>query len=323
MNRGPITAERFPTPALALRTDDPARQAPARAFAHRQARAAEAARERLAGLWAAGTASPARVDALRTVHRELVDWRYRYAVRHGGPPGRQVPYLPERFRTPITAANPNYDMFGPVERLREGSVWDPDAELFRGGLDTPAYRVMLRYGRYAERRFARQAPGEDVLQNVVRLPDGRRVHGNRLLRGAAATRLYRELAARAEERGTDVRHLKAVGHPLYTVTADPADNDTIFEAALRLLAAPDLDGEGLLAAGYLLYQSPRTKKGSDAVTRTFLVTVGSLLLGDRAPRLPDDIDLRCYVLDQDTATRPAGHGAGRQADGPPLVGGVE
>jgi hypothetical protein len=39
------------------------------------------------------------------------------------------------------------------------------------------------------------------------------------------------------------------------------------------------------------------KKGSDAVTRVFLVAVGAVLLG-HPPELAQDIDLRCAVLGQ-------------------------
>lgn len=96
------------------------------------------------------------------------------------------------------------------------------------------------------------------------------------------------------------------GDPLYVVTATPDDADVLFNVALAILAgAPDLAPLSRLRAWqdarYLLYQAPRMKKGSDAVTRVFLVAVAALLFG-RAPILVQDVDLRCMVLGQRSAT---------------------
>ena len=80
--------------------------------------------------------------------------------------------------------------------------------------------------------------------------------------------------------------------------APPQDSELLFTAALDTLANPGLTPETFLTGRYALFQSPRTKKGSDAVNRTLTVAVGALALGDAAPALPADIDLRCYVLGQ-------------------------
>ncbi|MDQ3576911.1 MAG: hypothetical protein M3443_04775 [Actinomycetota bacterium] len=49
-----------------------------------------------------------------------------------------------------------------------------------------------------------------------------------------------------------------------------------------------------LRSAYLLYQAPRTKRGSDATNRTFLIAAGICLLG-HTPVLRHDIDLRAVV----------------------------
>ncbi|MET8546029.1 hypothetical protein ABZW03_36170 [Kitasatospora sp. NPDC004799] len=300
----PITPGDFPTSPLALRSADPARQATARAFAVEQAAAAGGAAGLLARLWEAAPDLPARVAALTAVHARLVDWRYRLAVRMGPPPVVGTGFDPERFRTPIRAGDTNYDRLGEVGRLREDARWDQATRGYTGGRPTPAWEAMLRYGRLAEQRFAAEGVGGDVLQNRVLLPDGRRIAGNRLLRGEAARRADAVLAARAAARGVDTSRLERGAWSVYTATPDPRDGAVLHSAALGLLARPGLTAEDYLLARYLLFQAPRTKKGSDAVTRTFVVTVGAVALPGRTPALPEDIDLRCYVLGQARCLRP-------------------
>ncbi|MGW2841820.1 hypothetical protein ACWCWD_29045 [Streptomyces sp. NPDC001493] len=300
-----ITPDRFPTSPLALRTADPDKQAEIRAFADRQAEAATTARDRLSDLWAAAATSADRIAALRTVHTDLVTWRYTLAVQAGGRLGQGIPHDAERFRTPIRPGHHNYDRIGRVGRLRDGAKWDPGSRTYAGGLPTPAYEAMLRYGRLAQERFEVEDVDGDILKTWVRLPDGQHVPGNRIIRGRTARRIARELTARVAARGIDATRMETGGNPIYTATPEPRDSATLRAAALALLADPGLTVATYLTARYLLFQGAEMKKGSDAVTRTFVVTVGSLVFGNEAPALLGDIDLRCYVLNQTAATTPA------------------
>ncbi|MFF7365410.1 hypothetical protein [Streptomyces sp. NPDC008125] len=300
-----ITGDHFPTSPLALRTADPARQAQIRAFADRQAEAATTARDRLADLWTAATNRADRVTALRTIHTDLVTWRYTLAAEATGRLGQGVAFDAERFRTPIRPGHTNYDRLGRVGRLRDGAKWDPGSRTYAGGLATPAYEAMLRYGRHAQERFEAEDVEGDVLKTWVNLPDGQHVPGIRIIRGRTARGIARELKARVAARGVDATRMETGGNPIYTATPDPHDSATLHAAALGLLADPGLTAQNYLTARYLLFQGPTTKKGSDAVTRTFVVAVGSLVLSEEAPALPADIDLRCYVLSQTAATTPA------------------
>jgi hypothetical protein len=266
-----------------------------------QARAAEVTRRQLTDALAA--ASPAeRVDVLACAHADLVRWRYRLALRIDRRVGLGIEYDPSRFATPMLAGEENYDRIGLIGRFRDGARWDAATRTFRGGRETPAFRIMLAYGRLAEEGFAREGNTGETLQNMVVLPGGARVPGNSLVRGAAAERCAAELLARITRRGVDASHVETGGGPMYVVTAQPESRDRMFAAALGLLAAAAPgDVRAWQAARYLLYQAPRTKKGSDAVTRTFLVATGAVLFG-HAPVLDQDIDLRCMVLGQEAAT---------------------
>ena len=293
-----ITRLHFPTSPLASRVADPDRQARVRVFADQQAIAATAARDRLAGLWAASVTRADRITSLSTVHTELVSWRYELAAEATGRLGQGIAYNPERFRTPITPGNINYDRLGRVGRLREGAQWDAASRTYTGGVSTPAYEAMVRYGQAAGARFETEHIEGDVLQNWVTLPDGTRAPGNRIIRGDAARDIAQELVARVSARGIDASRMETGGEPIYTATPSPQDSTTLHIAALGLLADPALTAANYLTARYLLFQSPQTKKGSDAVTRTFIVAVGALALSQKAPALPADIDLQCYVLGQ-------------------------
>lgn len=298
-----ITREHFPTSPLALRFADPDRQARVRVFADQQAAAASTARDRLAGLWAASASRADRIAALSAVHTELVSWRYELAVEAAGRLGQGIAYTPERFRTPIAPRNINYDRIGRVGRLRDGAEWDANSRTYTGGVSTPAYEAMLCFDQAAEARFEDEDVEGDILQSWATLPDGTRVRGNRIVRGRAARDIAQELTARVSARGIDASRMETGGEPIYTATPSPQDSATLRTAALGLLADPGLTIESYLTARYLLFQSPQTKKGSDAVSRTFIVAVGALALSEAAPALPADIDLRCYVLSQTAATR--------------------
>ncbi|MFD4904182.1 hypothetical protein [Kitasatospora purpeofusca] len=297
-----ITASHFPTSSLALRCTDPDRQARVRAFASEQAAAATDTAARIVSLWAQAGTPQHRISALHEVHTELIAWRHRLALAAAGRLGQGIAYDPERFRTPI-AGSTNFDRLGTVGRFRDGSRWDAATRTYTGGVPTPASEAMTRYGRAALERFAAEAPDRDELQNWITLPDGTRLAGNRILRGTAARAAAEELAARVAARGLDTSRMETGGDPIYTATPDPAHSAVLHRQALTLLAGPGPTLQDYLLARYLMFQAPQTKKGSDAVTRVFAVAVGAVLFGDRAPALPEDIDLRCYVLGQAATCR--------------------
>jgi len=239
---------------------------------------------------------------LARAHADLVRWRYRLALRINTRVGVGIAYDADRFATPMRGGEENYDRIGYVGRFRAGATWDPATRTFRGGRETPAFRIMLAYGRHAEERFAREGGAGEILRNTVVLPGGSRLTGNRLVRGAAAARLAEELRARIARRGVDASQVETGGDPMYVVTAPVQARERMFAAALGVLAAAAPgDVAAWQTARYLLYQAPRTKKGSDAVTRTFLVATGTVLFG-RPPTLDHDVDLRCLVLGQELAT---------------------
>ena len=287
-----ITAASFPTPALALRSCDPAELDRVHAFALEQAAAAEVARSRLAASF--------DVPTLRATHADLIRWRYELARKAPGRLGQGLPLDPTSFVTSLVDGGRNYDRIGYIGRLRHGAAWDLASRTFRGGTETPAHRIMLSYGQAVRDRFARERNAGDVLLNPVTLPDGRVMTGNRLVRGEAAARISAALVARTAGRGRDIAEIETGGDPCYAVSASNSARATMFEAAVRLLAA-GRDLSAWQAARYLLYQSPQTKKGSDAVTRVFLVAVGTVLFG-RPPTLDQDVDLRCAILGQRAAT---------------------
>jgi hypothetical protein len=182
----------------------------------------------------------------------------------------------------------NYDRLGAVGRLREGSEWAPSSRTYVGGISPPAFAAMLKYGRADEARFGGEREHGDVLQNWATLPGGRRIPGNRIIWGDAARVVAQELTARVVARGVDASRREKGGDPIYRATPAPQDSATLHAAALSILADPDLTADGYLTARYLLSQSPRTKKESDMVNRTFIVAVGALALGEEAPALPAD-----------------------------------
>jgi hypothetical protein len=301
-----ITPDSFPTPALALRSTDPVELDRVAYFARHQANAAEALRRQLLAADWAGLPLDRRVVMLRAGFATLVQWRYGLARQAPGRIGVGIPLDAERFQLSMREAGPNFDRLGYTGRLRAGARWDADSKTYQGGQDTPASRIILAYGRAALDRFEAEAPGGEVVQNVVVLPGGMRVNGNRLVRGESAARIAAYLVRRIAMRGHDASRVEVGGDPVYAVTATADDADVLHAEALRLLAETcELRYEQRITAWqtarYLLYQAPRTKKGSDAVTRAFLVAVGSVLLR-QVPTIEHDADLRCMVLGQPAAT---------------------
>jgi hypothetical protein len=297
-----ITDASFPTPDLALRSANKDEDRRVRHFAVEQAAAAEEIRPCLDDQLHRAANHADRVAALTSAHAGLVGWRYELALRTERRLGRGLAHDASRFSKPLNEAGPNYDRIGYIGRFRDGAEWDPSTRTFRGGRDTPAHRIMLAYGRVAADRFAREEHDGDVLRNLVVLPDGSRLTGNSLVRGAAAERIADDLVDRIARRGGDTTRIETGGAPMYVVSATDSARDRMFRAAMSALAdAAPGDVRAWQAARYLLYQAPVTKKGSDAVARTFLVVVGAILF-ESAPVLEQDVDLRCMVSGQRSAT---------------------
>lgn len=301
-----ITADNFPTPDLALRSTDPDELDRVRQFARWQAAEAERHRVHLTRIIGHQPASRV-VTALRDVHTDIVGWRYKLARCAPHRLGVGIPLNAERFQTPMSEGGPNYDRLGHTGRLRADATFDPTTQTFQGGAPTPASMILEAYGQAARERINAEGDGAE-LTNMVTVVDGHelRVPGNRLVYGEPARQIAAELVARVAARGRDTSQMEIGGDPVYAITANPRFADYLFETALALLAsAPDLRPARKLRAWqdarYLLYQSPRTKKGSDAVTRCFLVAVGATLFGT-APTMEQDADLRCMVLGQQRAT---------------------
>lgn len=303
-----ITNASFPTPDLALRTNDPEAQGRVRDFAYQQADAAEQLRRRLADADLPARPLHERIPFLRQAEDDLIEWRYQLALAAPGRLGVGVAADPERLRMTHHDGGRNYDRLGYTGRMRDGATWDPDTNTYRGGEETPASRIIDRYGRLALERLDAEAPDKDVLDNPVRVTGTRKFTGNQLVRGAAAERIAGELVARVAARGRDTSTMEIGGDPIYAVTADVHTADIFHGVAIIDLAeafTADVRQverlEKYQQARYLLFQSPRTKKGSDAVTRVFLVAVGAALFG-LPPVMEQDVDLRCMVLGQAAAT---------------------
>lgn len=307
-----ITAKSFPTPHLAFRGADSAEDRRVRSFAEQQALAAEALRVRLVAELPHGLSGHRdRVDLLRRAHAGLVQWRYQLALDAPRRLGVGLPLDAERFRLSLRDGGPNSDRLGYLGRLRAGATWDATTKTFAGGDPTPASEIMQTYGQAARDRMDCEAPDEDVLLNIIRLIPGRLIAGNRLVRGAVARKIADGLVARVAARGGDTSTMEIGGDPIYVVTADPDDADTLFGIAMILLAGAVDDPEyterlrAWQQARYLLFQAPRTKKGSDAVTRVFVVAIGAVLFG-HPPVLDHDVDLRCMTLGEvEAVTMPA------------------
>ncbi|MFJ9841752.1 hypothetical protein ACIRYZ_15025 [Kitasatospora sp. NPDC101155] len=273
-----------------------------REFAHCQAEAALSLHQSLTEVLPTARDIDARATAFTTAFEAAEDWRYRTAVANPHPTGRYGAASAEQFRTPITDDNPNLFRIGEHERLRDGATWDPATRTYLGGAETPASRTMRRIAELIAARFT-QSPDVDVVCNRVTLPDGQAAHGMRLLRGSAAHNAAAVMVARVAARGGDTSRIATDGQLLvYSASSPETDRRAIFRSAMTLLAqdhtTPAAALTAWLQAAYLLYQAPRTKRGSDATTRTFLIAAGTHRLS-RPPVLLHDVDLRAYVQPQD------------------------
>lgn len=293
----PITAECFPTPALLLRTNDPAAQRDIREFAQTQAESACSLHHTLTNALHQAGDIDARVAAFTAAFEAAEDWRYRIAAATPQPTGRYGVGHAERFRAPVTDDNPNLFRLGEHTRFRDGAMWNPITRTYTGGAETPASRTMRLFEALATARLT-QSWGLNVVSNRVPLPDGRVVYGTRLLRGEAARRAATELVARIATRDGDTSRIITDGDLIYIASGPETDRRTMFRSAMALLSQDHGSTATTLAAWlratYLLYQAPRRKRGSDATIRTFLVAAGTYLLG-YPPVLLHDIDLRAYV----------------------------
>jgi hypothetical protein len=291
-----ITARHFPTPDLAVRSNDPAIVARVKAFGELQADVAEQLRCQLIDQGWLQQKLDERVSVLHEVYDQLQWWRYSIAASSMPSGGR---HTADHFVKPISDDDANYDRLGTIGRLRDGATWDAKRHCYARGEETPASRVMAQMGQLALAHMQYRAPGQDVLQNWVRPPlDVAPIRGNRLLRGAAARKAADELLERQRSRGnsTEGFDVGGDGELIYAATATLADRTRLRNLAFVLLAG----GNTLQTwchAVYMLYQAPCTKKGSDAINRILAMVVGMLRL-DRPPCLTHDIDLRAMVIGQ-------------------------
>jgi hypothetical protein len=297
-----ITARHFPTPDLAVRSNDPAIVARVQLFSEWQAAVAEQLRCQLIDQGWLQLKLDERVSVLRNVYDQLQWWRYSIAASSSpssSPPSILHRHTADHFVRPISDGDANYDRLGIVGRLRDGATWDAKRHCYVGGEETPASRIMEQMGQLALAHMQYRAPGQDVLQNWVRPPlDVAPIRGNRLLRGTAARKAADELLERQRSRGnpTEGFDVGGDGELIYAATATLADRTRLRNLAFVLLAG----GNTLRAwchAVYMLYQAPCTKKGSDAINRILAMVVGMLRL-DQPPCLTHDIDLRAMVVGQ-------------------------
>lgn len=289
-----VTSDSFPLPAIAVQGD--LRIEDVSGFAVKQAEAANIVGDRLD----ASLTSKPEADwpyTFAELHSRLVSWRHRIALDLG-----KTVRQAERFVTPITDETPNIDPVGPdVGFLHNGSVWNEELGRYAGGEETPASRQVAMVGQWVTARFSREGNVGDVLQNQVLLPSGNLVYGNSILRGEAAHRQNQEGIERARTKGVDTSYYDVRGNFIYTKTATEADRAAIRQELynyLTQLEATHQSGEDITVrqwaeAAYLLYQSPENKKGSDALSRVYLMALASRWM--QLPSIPNDIDWRAYT----------------------------
>lgn len=288
-----ITAASFPTPEFIVTTNNPAVRDQKARFADFQAAAANQALERLSGTLDRLSTPDERSMAFVQLYRDLAEWRYRLAhTAEGQSPGAEL----EQYHLPI-GGHRMVDRFGPGRR-RELTT-DRSTGLVVRIDETPGSRTSARMGAIIEARFQTEAPPRlEMLQNHVRLPDGRAIPGNMLMRGSAAADAYgvpvppegiwcTMTGAEADRR--------ALQREAFTVLGDLETRRA--EGRADLLADPDAR-RAFAAAEYYLYQGPEYQRGGDATIRVLLATSHARIF-DAAPKLPHDIDLMAYVAGQD------------------------
>jgi hypothetical protein len=299
-----LSPDHFPIPRTALRNN--LTLADVGWFAAEQADAANVAASDL------NTALIATPEAqwpgvFAGLQSQLVNWRYQLAVTHGtASSGGNIPPQTGRFRAPITDENPNIDPVGStVGFWHNGYKWDETLGRYTGGEETPASRLVAEVGEWVTARFDDEGNLGDIVQNRVRLPDGHQVNGNSILRGEAAHEQNKIGIERAKASGIDTSKFEVKGDFIYIKTATEADRATIRRALYDYLTQIEVArqrGETVTVRQWaeainLLYQSPQNKKGSDAVSRVYLMTLASRWL-QPLPTMPDDIDWRAYAKGQ-------------------------
>jgi hypothetical protein len=257
--------------------------------------------EALAGLNELTTNKPQITEQdWREVYEWFIDWRYDFAVKLSGHQfGGNIPLNLDLIRRKVSDDAPNNEIIGNVGWLRVGATWVEETNTWEGGLETPSSEITRDFGQLALQRFtnAEKKPGDDVLQNVVTLPDGTSVNGNKLLRGNAIKDMREE---RIAMRGPDAKRFYPEDDICIAVSGEPEDREKIFNSVMMTLAEQK-PGEGTFDTwancSYLLYQAPITKRGWDAVIRNFIVVSGIYMLGS-SPKIPQDIDFSAFVVGQ-------------------------
>lgn len=276
-----ITAASFPTPDLIKDTNNPAAWDQLARFADVQAAAANQAVAQLADLIDRQRMPAA--EAFRRLYSQISAWRYQVSRQ---PVGQRPRTAPDAYQEEIGPGRNNIDFFGRGLRRDAGS-----------GAETPASRLSALLGDAAAARFAAEASAKDILDNKVWLPGGIVISGNSLRRG-------RELM--------DVLNLdEPIDGLVASYTGEDQDRTVLRQAGFETLARldeartaghlPDLgDPEARRAfadAAYYLYQAPLYHRGSDATTRVLLAAAHTHVF-DAVPRLPNDIDVRAYIVGQ-------------------------
>lgn len=279
-------------------------------FAEEQAKAANAAYNFLQ-LALQHTPESQWPEVFAVLHSELVYWRYELAAAHGtGSSGEAAPKDATHFLDLITDGHPNYPNVDPVgadvEFWNKGYKWDEEKGRYAGGEKTPATQVVAEAGEWAVARLAQEGDERGFLRNQFRLPGGRLVNGNSISRGEAAREHNINGIKRAKTSGAETNRTEIGGDIVHIQTASEANRAIIREALYDYLAKLEethqqggtITVEQWAQVAYLAYQSPQTKKGSDAVTRVMLLALASRWM-QPIPKMPDDIDWRAYIVGQD------------------------
>lgn len=281
----PLRADSFARP---FEGDNAQRLADRGSFAQRQA---EASTSLLQDLQLGGE-NPGP-SAWRNNYFSVVDWRANLEV---GPletnPNANALALRDLLRKPVTDEDPNCDaLLGMLPELRGPN-----------GQDTPASLAFEHTAIIARQRFKKFEEAGVVVDHMrvpVELPDGSVVEGNLLERGEPARNRRRtQLLAKQTDPGQNVEPEQDI---VFVLSANAAERDATFDAAMQLLSEQtpgELSTETLAQTAYYLFQSPQTKRGSDAIIRTFLTAAGTYLMGEPVV-LPHDIDLLAFTMEQD------------------------
>ena len=269
-----------------------------REFLSRQVTAANEAREHLVQRMLTNPELPSR--DWRKIYISFVAWRYNEALEQNGT--QPTEKHDERLIVPnmkliissVTDDHPNHDIFGDVRWLQARAQWNDSERKWVGGEETLSSILYQNAGDWAKKRFVQEAPEDDLLQNIVTLPDGRQIHGNMLMRKTA-------FKTQGESRGEDqIRYYSDHDNNILSVSGTKESRETIFTAAMNELATmKPKEGtiEDWARIAYYLYQAPQHPRGIDAVVRNFMAVVGSYLF-ENPPVIPQDIDIRALILDQ-------------------------